>query len=104
MATLFATWVETGLLRLSDSFGSIALAAALAVFFMMPTPAVAQVEDSQTPGIATPLTSPLPPTRDRDCGDFTSWRAAQTFFEQAGPGDPHGLDRDRDGVACEGLR
>lgn len=41
---------------------------------------------------------------DRDCGDFQGWREAQTFYEQAGPGDPHRLDGDKDGIACEGLR
>lgn len=41
---------------------------------------------------------------DQDCGDFSTWREAQTFFESAGPGDPHRLDRDKDGIACEGLR
>jgi hypothetical protein len=40
---------------------------------------------------------------DRDCGDFGSWREAQEFFERNGPGDPHGLDRDNDGIACESL-
>ncbi len=42
--------------------------------------------------------------RDMDCSDFTSWREAQDFYERSGPGDPHGLDRDRDGIACESLR
>ena len=42
--------------------------------------------------------------RDRDCGDFATWEEAQAFFERAGPGDPHRLDRDRDGIACEWLR
>ena len=40
---------------------------------------------------------------DRNCSDFGSWREAQAFYEAAGPGDPHGLDRDRDGIACESL-
>jgi hypothetical protein len=40
---------------------------------------------------------------DRDCGDFSSHAEAQAFFESAGPGDPHGLDRDGDGEACETL-
>ena len=40
---------------------------------------------------------------DRDCGDFTTQEEAQTFFDTEGPGDPHRLDRDRDGVACETL-
>lgn len=40
---------------------------------------------------------------DRDCGDFSSQRAAQVFFlNHGGPDrDPHGLDDDGDGVACE---
>lgn len=40
---------------------------------------------------------------DKDCKDFATQRQAQAFYEQAGPGDPHGLDRDRDGIACEAL-
>ena len=40
---------------------------------------------------------------DRDCGDFSTHAEAQDFFESAGPGDPHGLDRDGDGEACETL-
>lgn len=42
--------------------------------------------------------------RDMDCSDFGSWREAQDFYERSGPGDPHGLDRDGDGIACEALR
>ena len=42
--------------------------------------------------------------RDMDCSDFRTWREAQDFYERSGPGDPHGLDRDRDGIACEALR
>jgi endonuclease YncB( thermonuclease family) len=39
---------------------------------------------------------------DRDCSDFNSQAAAQNFFENNNPGaDPHGLDADNDGVACE---
>ena len=41
--------------------------------------------------------------KDQDCSDFKTWQDAQDFFKQAGPGDPHGLDRDKDGEACEGL-
>ena len=42
---------------------------------------------------------------DRDCGDFPEWQAAQAFFvSEGGPrDDPHGLDRDGDGVACQSL-
>ncbi len=46
----------------------------------------------------------LPSGPDRDCSDFQTWAEAQKFFEATGPGDPHRLDRDGDGVACEGLR
>ncbi len=42
--------------------------------------------------------------QDRDCRDFSTQQEAQRFFEQAGPGDPHNLDADNDGIACEGLR
>jgi len=40
---------------------------------------------------------------DRDCSDFGTHRQAQAFYESEGPGDPHGLDRDGDGDACETL-
>ena len=38
---------------------------------------------------------------DRDCADFQTPTEAQFFFRQAGPGDPHRLDEDGDGRACE---
>jgi len=43
---------------------------------------------------------------DKDCADFNSWRQAQNFYKkQGGPKkDPHRLDADRDGIACEDLR
>lgn len=43
---------------------------------------------------------------DKDCSDFRSWRAAQNFYKNhGGPRrDPHRLDADRDGIACESLR
>lgn len=41
---------------------------------------------------------------DRDCSDFSSQREAQQFYEAHQPGDPHGLDGDDDGRACESLR
>ena len=42
--------------------------------------------------------------RDMDCSDFRSWAEAQAFYESSGPGDPHRLDADNDGIACETLR
>lgn len=43
---------------------------------------------------------------DRDCSDFSSWRAAQKFYKRHGgpQRDPHRLDADHDGIACESLR
>ena len=42
---------------------------------------------------------------DRDCGDFSTHREAQAFFIAAGgpDRDPHRLDGDGDGLACENL-
>ena len=40
---------------------------------------------------------------DKDCLDFNTQKEAQRFFESQGPGDPHKLDRDNDGVVCETL-
>ena len=50
----------------------------------------------------TPTATPEP---DRDCSDFDAWQEAQDFYQSAGgPGsDPHRLDGDGDGVACEKL-
>ena len=38
---------------------------------------------------------------DYDCEDFSTSFDAQLFFEENGYGDPHDLDRDDDGYACE---
>ena len=76
-----------------------------------PTPSPTPVATpTPTPAPApTPIPEPTPPREepfvDRDCGDFSGWREAQTFFEsEGGPQeDPHGLDGDGDGVACQSL-
>ena len=60
------------------------------------------------PATPLPLASPVAgsptPVRDAsgdlDCADFTSQEAAQAAFD-ANPGDPHGLDRNNNGQACE---
>ncbi len=55
---------------------------------------------------ATPSPTPAAPTAvEPACLDFDSQEEAQEFYEQEGgpDEDPHGLDSDRDGVACEGL-
>jgi hypothetical protein len=51
---------------------------------------------------------PAPPgwdgTSDVDCPDFATHAQAQAFFNLHSPGtDPHGLDADHDGLACESL-
>ena len=42
---------------------------------------------------------------DRNCGDFAAWQEAQDFYiSEGGPSqDPHRLDSDKDGTACESL-
>lgn len=52
-----------------------------------------------------PQVERAPSTGDYDCSDFDSQKEAQEFFEdEGGPyDDPHNLDRDGDGVACESL-
>ncbi|PKR79357.1 hypothetical protein CEY16_01130 [Halalkalibacillus sediminis] len=42
---------------------------------------------------------------DRDCGDFDTHQEAQDFYIAAGgpDKDPHRLDRENDGLACESL-
>lgn len=49
------------------------------------------------------LAAPAHAVPDRDCGDFATQAAAQRFFlDQGAPrSDPHRLDDDGDGVACE---
>jgi len=39
---------------------------------------------------------------DKDCRDFGSWEAAQAELKKD-PSDPHNLDDDNDGEACEDL-
>jgi hypothetical protein len=46
------------------------------------------------------LAAPAFAQPDLDCADFDSQADAQKEFEST-PGDPHGLDRDNDGEACE---
>jgi endonuclease YncB( thermonuclease family) len=43
------------------------------------------------------------PENDRNCSDFQTQPQAQWFFELHQPGDPHNLDGNGDGVACESL-
>ena len=52
-------------------------------------------------GLALAAPAAQAQTEDRDCADFANQAAAQAFYLQQGSGDPHRLDGDADGVACE---
>lgn len=54
---------------------------------------------------APPPDEPDEPFVDRDCSDFDTQPEAQAFFiAEGGPEeDPHGLDGDGNGIACESL-
>lgn len=64
-------------------------------------PAAADPTSPTSP--ASPGFDPQGP--DRDCSDFATHAEAQAFYEAAGgpARDPHKLDSDKDGVACESL-
>ena len=62
------------------------------------------------PGAPAPVPTATPQPienefEDRNCSDFGTWQEAQDFFlSEGGPShDPHRLDRNGDGVACESL-
>jgi LPXTG-motif cell wall-anchored protein len=82
-------------------------------FLTMAMPSAAAQDPSPS---ATPVATPTPvasPTASpsaeeieaQRCADFISQQDAQSFFvSEGGPDlDPHGLDADRDGTACEGI-
>ena len=71
-----------------------------------PTPTRALVPLSRQPTLSPPSGLRYDPQGpDRDCGDFRTHKEAQEFFIAAGgpSRDPHRLDQDKDGVACETL-
>jgi len=56
--------------------------------------------------VALAFAAPPATAGDKDCSDFNSWREAQHFYKKHGgpKRDPHRLDADHDGIACEDLR
>ena len=62
-------------------------------------------EPSAAEGTASPSGDFDPVGPDRNCSDFPRWELAQAFYLRAGgpSADPHRLDRDRNGIACESL-
>ena len=70
-----------------------------------PEPTPTAVAAQRTPA-ASPTPAPAPESKDtHNCSDFETWSEAQSFYEsEGGPGsDPHRLDGDGDGVACQSL-
>ncbi len=80
------------------------------------TPEPAPTPTTDTPASVPPTTEPstpddsvdLPPpsggsSDPYDCSDFDTHEQAQTVLEET-PGDPSGLDRDGNGIACESLQ
>lgn len=62
----------------------------------------AEVKTAKTEARAVARTG----ARDYNCADFLNWEEAQATYKRAGGPiiDPHDLDRDNDGVACEALQ
>lgn len=56
--------------------------------------------------LAAAFAAPPASAGDKDCADFKTWKQAQRFYKKHGgpKRDPHRLDADRDGIACEDLR
>ena len=68
-------------------------------------PAVTTPDVTEAPASVKPHLRYDPKGPDRDCSDFETRQEAQDFFEAAGgpERDPHLLDRNKDGTACESL-
>ena len=69
----------------------------------LPTPERLSATPTQnSPAIKLPFDPDGP---DKDCGHFATQAEAQAFFVAAGgpKRDPHRLDGDNDGIACESL-
>jgi hypothetical protein len=51
-------------------------------------------------------TSARTSAKNYNCSDFKTQKEAQAFFLRTGgpSADPYGLDKDKDGIACEALR
>lgn len=62
----------------------------------------AQVASGSTTPSSNPSTLPECVKKDCNCSDFKSKEEAQAVLK-AFPNDPHNIDKNRDGIACEGL-
>ena len=71
----------------------------------LPVPIPSPTSAVSVDALPTPAPESTPDGPDRNCSDFERWEDAQKFYEAAGgpDADPHRLDRDRNGLACESL-
>lgn len=58
---------------------------------------------SSAPVAPSSSNQPVAPGRDYNCSDFSTQAQAQIVLDQTPGADPHGLDQDSDGMACESL-
>ncbi|MDS0474853.1 thermonuclease family protein [Natrinema sp. 1APR25-10V2] len=65
-----------------------------------PEQSAAETRPTTEQGVSLP---PLPPDGDYDCSHFDSHAQAQAVLEREAS-DPHRLDADDDGIACESLQ
>ena len=92
-------WMAVGVVVILVTLGCNSLEANV-----VPTPTA--IPPTQPPSPRPTPTLGNIPWPDRDCHHFKTWKEAQDFFvANGGPErDPHYLDADRDGIACERLR
>lgn len=93
----------------TDNYGSVVVTTdGFAYSVLMGNEQLVNLAEEGENAAATSQTHSLtydPNGRDRNCGSFETYEEAQQFFVAAGgpQRDPHGLDGDNDGIACEHL-
>ncbi len=110
----------------TDIHGTVVVMTDGSTYQVHPSTSVPAIEGTKTLPVETgttlvatqmatsPVSSAITPTGtfrydpngpDRDCGNFDTHAEAQAFFIAAGgpERDPHRLDGDNDGIACESL-
>jgi competence protein ComEC len=94
-ATVFGTDVNGTVTIATDGVGLEIVTTSVGTVNAAP-PSIAQ---------SAPAAPPVDAGGDKDCGDFATHAEAQAFFVAAGgpDRDPHRLDGDNDGIACESL-
>ena len=115
-ATVKQNWGLTATQREADALGEMLATCDEPTSLVIVSGAGAAASPSAPPASTATPTPPSAPSSgelpydpdgpDRDCGDFDSWDDAQAFFLAAGgpDDDPHRLDGNGDGVACNSLR